>query len=122
MPLLTDYYRLNLTIPLLDHMITELEDHFEPNSLGVLEEFVQLLPEVLIEKSEQLDFPTLLQLYEDDLPSSSSFGVELELWQVKWKKAEAGLVKELNTPVKVLPHIDMDRIFNLSCSYWLQFP
>ena len=63
-------------------MITELEDRFQPNSSGVLEEFVQLLPKFVTEKSGQLsseDFPRLLQLYEDDLPSY----VELELWQVK---------------------------------------
>ena len=113
---MTDYYRLNLTIPLLDHIITELEDRFNPNSSGVLGEFVQLLPVDVFKKSDQLksvDFPMVLQLYEDDLPSSHSLDVELELWQAKWKDSDDALVEDLNTPVKVLPHVDKDYFPNI---------
>ena len=112
----TEYYKLNLTIPLLDHTINELDDRFNPDSSGVLKEFIQLLPAAVFKRSDQLrsvDFDGVLQLYEDDLPSSSSLAVELELWQAKWKDSDSASVEDLNTPVKVLPHVDKDYFPNI---------
>ena len=81
-----DYYRVNLTIPLLDHMIGELDNRFDSDSSAVVAEFIKLLPAALYNKSasEKLtadDFSQVLELYEDDLPSSRSLDVELDLWQ-----------------------------------------
>ena len=47
----TDYYRLNITIPLLDHMISELDDRFDADSSAIVVEFIQLLPAGLYNKS-----------------------------------------------------------------------
>ena len=111
----TDYYRLNITIPLLDHMISELDDHFDADSSAIVVEFIQLLPAGLYNKSssERLTactFPQVLELYQDDLPSSRSLDVELELWQAKW---EDYLAEDINTPVKALPHADQDYFTNI---------
>lgn len=112
----TEYYKLNLTILLLDHIINELDDRFNPDPSAVLWEFIQLLPVVVFKRSDQLrsvDFARVLQLYEDDLPSSSSLDVELDLWQAKWKDSDNASVEDLNTPVKVLPHADKDYFPNI---------
>ncbi len=50
----TDYFKLNITIPLLDHIITELDDRFNADSSGVLVEFVQLLPNAVSTRSSYL--------------------------------------------------------------------
>ena len=112
----TEYYKLNLTIPLLDHIINELDDRFDPDSSAVLREFIQLLPVAVFKRSDQLrsvDFARVLQLYEDDIPSSSSLDVELHLWQAKWKVSDNASLEDLNTPVKVLPHADKDYFPNI---------
>ena len=46
-----DYYKLNLTIPLLDHMISELDERFSTESSAIVTEFSQLLPSTLYNKS-----------------------------------------------------------------------
>lgn len=44
----TDYYKRNLTIPLLDHIISELDSHFDSESSTVIAEFMQLLCSTVI--------------------------------------------------------------------------
>ena len=39
-----EYYKLNVTIPLLYHMISELDSRFDSESSSVVVEFIQLLP------------------------------------------------------------------------------
>ena len=65
-------------------MISELDDRFDTDSTAILVEFIQLLPAGLYNKSSSerltaVNFPLVLELYEDDLPSSRSLDVELEL-------------------------------------------
>ena len=43
------------------------------------------------------DIKTIVQLYEDDLPSLLSLDAELDLWLHHWK-AEPQLASELSTP------------------------
>ena len=111
-----EYYRLNVTVPLLDHLISELDSRLNSESSSVVVEFIQLLPCTLYRKpaSERLitaDLDTVLKLYESDLPCTRSMDVELELWRTRWKDAE--LAEDLNTPVKALPHADKDYFPNI---------
>ena len=79
-----EYYKLNLTISLLDHIILELESRFDSESSAIIVEFMKLLPSSLYENTSTIqasDFLRLLALYEDDLPAPRCLDVELELWQ-----------------------------------------
>ena len=110
-----EYYRLNVTVPLLDHIISELDSRFNSESSSVVE-FIQLLPCALYQKpaSERLtaaDLDRVLKLYEGDLPCARSMDVELGLWRAMWKDSE--LAEDLNTPVKALPHVDKDYFPNI---------
>ena len=111
-----EYFRLNMTVPLLDHMISELDSRFNLKSSSAVAEFIQLLPSALYQKppSERLiaaDFDTVLKLYKDDLPCARSMDVELELLRTRWRDSELG--EDLNTPVKALPHVDKDYFLNI---------
>lgn len=113
-----EYYKLNLTIPLLHHMISELDECFNTESSAIVTEFSQLLPTALYNKSvsEKLtkaNFSKVLKLYEDDLPSSRSLDIELDLWEAKWEDCESNLAEDLNTPIKALPHADQDYFPNI---------
>ena len=112
---ITDYYKCNFTIPILDHLISELAVRFNDDSAQYVVEFMRLLPAEVVNKSSQLqpeDFNNLLQLYKEDLPSVRSFDVELDLWQNKWT-GEPQLASELDTPGKVLAHTDYDYYPNI---------
>ena len=93
----TEYYRRNLTIPMLDHLISELDTRFDESSSLYIMEFMQLLPsEVIKNAPSQQQFLHIISLYEDDLPFSRAFGTELDLWVSKWKDSEPSLARELD--------------------------
>ena len=104
-----EYYKHTTTIPMLDHLISELNVRFTEYSSQFLLQFTQLLPSELIKnltKTKKTDFDDLTKFYEDDLPLSKDFSVELELWKNYWssetRKADA---EALNTPEKELKRI-----------------
>ena len=43
-----DYYKTALTIPLLDHLITEIDKYFDPNNDAVMSSLLCLLPALLL--------------------------------------------------------------------------
>ena len=114
----SEYFRLNLTIPLLDHLINELSSRFNNTSSHATMEFLNLLPSTITAlQSDSVtskdDFKTIMQLYEDDLPSPLSFVAELDLWLQHWN-AESELTCKINTPGKTLPYADKDFYPNIS--------
>ena len=90
------YYQRNLTIPLLDHLIAELNNRFDPVSSQHVIELMNLLPSTTT-SSQHHDFENVLKMYGNDLPSSKSFPSELHLWQHKWS-SQAEVASALNIP------------------------
>lgn len=79
-----DYFRLNLTIPLLDHLLSELNSQFDTASFLNIMEFMRLLTSAIsAARHDQWDFENITKFYEDDLPSLVSFESEIDLWQHK---------------------------------------
>ena len=70
-----------------------------------------LLPSTIISKGPyhygQKDFASILELYEDDLPHSSSFETKIDIWQCKWK-SEPQMAIKLDTPEKASTNSDSD--------------
>ena len=109
----SEYYCRNLTIPLLDHLLTELNTRFDKKDSVV--ELMQLLPSVIASNSDFLSpekFEHVNELYSDDLPSFVCFHSELDLWQHKWK-ANSELAFSICTPEKALEHADADFFPNI---------
>ena len=102
---------MNLTIPLLDHLITELDTRFDKASSQNITEFIHLLPSEITSQVTAQSFDTLLRFYEDDIPLQSAFDSEFTIWKHKWEN-QTQLASELNTPEKALPHTDKD-FFNI---------
>jgi len=103
-----DYFRLNLTIPSLDHLLSELNSWFDAALSQNIMEFMRLLPSVIsAARRDQRDFENIIKFYEDDLPSLVFFESEIDLWQHKWT-AEPQLASRLDTPEKALKYADTD--------------
>lgn len=112
----SDYYRLNLTIPLLDHLINELSARFNDTTSQNVIKFIQLLPSAIMHMDSATCSPSyfqnIFQFYHDDLPSPVSFPSELDLWQHKWR-SEPQLASDLDTAEKALAHTDSDFFPNI---------
>ena len=78
-----DYYKRALTIPLLDHLISEIDTYFDPNNDAVMSSLLCQLPALLLSQ-EKNPVQSAFQYYADDLPSPQVFDVELFCWQRKW--------------------------------------
>ena len=103
----SDYYCLNLTIPLLDHLIAELNTRFDAASSQHIIEFMCLLPSAIDSESGVGNLVNILQLYEDDLPPPGTFNADLDLWSQKWS-ADQCKAAEINTTKKALVFADSD--------------
>ena len=77
-----DYYKRALTIPLLDHLISEIDTYFDPNNDAVMSSVLCLLPALLVSR-EGNPVQAAFQYYADDLPSSQVFDVQLFRWRHK---------------------------------------
>jgi hypothetical protein len=83
----SQYYLRNISIPFLDHVLSELRtrfcNHQKTALLGLC-----LVPSILLSMShtEHTETSTkLAELYQHDLPSHSSFNSEIDCWKVKWQ-------------------------------------
>ena len=73
-----DYFKKTIAIPLLDHILTEMNGRFADlqikASMGL-----QIIP-ALAEKATESNF----DFFIDDLPSRSTLLQELHMWKLKW--------------------------------------
>lgn len=74
------YYKVNLTIPFLDHLLTEFESRFDVLKSQALSAFT-LLPNLAAQEVPQADSFTY---FLDDLPSQATLSQELDLWHSFW--------------------------------------
>ena len=103
----SEYYRHSISIPVLDHLLSELESRFTTHQLTALQG-LNLIPSILVDKTVQEISPKIYQLgdmYDGDLPHSSSLQSELHCWHMKWKQQEEHGQASLPTlPFISLPH------------------
>ena len=106
-----EFYERNVTIPLLDHLIQELDTRFCDETKRATQ-VLQLVPSVIKSdaKLESEKFNDLINLYMDDLPSPLTLDTELHTWEMKWKNA-VGEVP--NSAAKALKAIDKTFFPNL---------
>ena len=110
----SQYYKRVLTIPILDHLISEMDRRFHHDSTSVVPQTMLLLPSTLAKSKEILtssNIADLIRLYGDDLPAPASLDTELHCWSVKWQGCEESV--SLCTPAKVLAAIDSDFFPNI---------
>ena len=86
----SDFYRRTITVPLLDHLHGQLDERFDEKSGSsiCLKQFMALLPSEIDDEEQQLtrtDIASIVNIYEDDLPSDYAIDLELQAWGLKWK-------------------------------------
>ena len=106
----SEYYRRTVTIPVLDHLLSEMKSRFSMFSIHQKTALLglYLIPSIFVTKTfneivEKLD--PLEKMYASDL-KDDTFQNELHLWYVKWEK-EKNLHGENALPTSLfhtLPH------------------
>ena len=88
-----EYYKRSITIPFLDHLLTQLEERFSGDhqrvALGL-----SLVPSVMKNTQQtqwSADVKELVGLYHDDLPSPENLDMEMLCWRVKWDNHEGDM-------------------------------
>ena len=89
-----DHYRRNLTIPLVDHLINELETRFGSGDQETAVQCLFAVPSMLLASKEtwRTSFDWFSIFYEDSLPSPLSLDAEMTLWQRKWEQRDPSTV------------------------------
>ena len=93
----SEYYRRTISIPVLDHLLSELGAWFGSHQRTALQG-LSIVPSVAV-SFEPDDYASRLKalcdLYENDLPSPQSFESELNCWLMKWKQIGESWRKQL---------------------------
>jgi hypothetical protein len=114
----SEFYKRSVTIPLIDHVIAELDQRFD-NSLTVYHGLV-IVPSRLLhlisqeEKREKKpvmtwrsQFDTFFNFYANDFPNPLAINGELEVWVRFWQKYQAkhdSLPDSVEATLKAMPH------------------
>ena len=86
----TEYYRRTITIPILDHLLTELERRFSTHQKTAFQG-LYLVPSVLVTEDLETVTSAVMKFgeqYAVDLPCISSLRSEVHNWHTKWKTEE----------------------------------
>ena len=76
-----DYYKRNVAIPFLDHIIAFIDQQFSQSSINA-SLLLGLVPNILC--SKDVDLQTAVSMYNEDLPSPELFEMELKRWKHKY--------------------------------------
>ena len=82
-----DYYKLKITIPLLDHVIEEIESHF-PSEMCDLYIGFYVIPHNFLQckgVNWKTEFMKFMSAYKEDIPNFRTIHAELDLWEINWK-------------------------------------
>lgn len=83
------YYREHLSLPLVKHVITELNELFCEDHLKALK-CLSLIPAVIEQQKSAEPEEESVQVFKNDIPNAGGLSAELHCWQVKWSKKVKG--------------------------------
>ena len=87
----SDYYKITITIPRLDHLMCELDYGFDSSKTEAIFNGLVIVPAKLIAIVQQPEkghwkekFSLFANFIWDDLPNALSLDNELDLWEASW--------------------------------------
>ena len=108
-----EYYKRNVTIPVLDELIAALNDRFGPTQRQYADA-MNIIPTV-IQRENRADTEAAIQrfanLHRDDLPNPQNIEAEIHIWVNRW--TGEGVVDPPNTAGQTIKAIDQAFFPNL---------
>lgn len=109
----SEYYRRVISVPFLDHLITQIESRFTDENMKLL--YVSYgLPTNVLKTNWIENFSVFLSMYTDDLPEPRYLQTELRTWESKWETASGAPPETL---ADLLPRIDKITFPNLYTAF-----
>lgn len=84
-----NYYKVHLSIPVVNHVIQEMNELFSEDHLNVLRS-LSLIPAVIEQQKPAEPKEESVQVFKNDIPNAGGLSAELHCWQVKWSKKVKG--------------------------------
>ena len=81
-----DWYKVNVAIPFIDHIIAELDSQFSQLA-NTASQLLCLVPSIMCNKTN-IDTTELVKLYNNDLPSPELFEQEFSRWKQRFENVE----------------------------------
>ena len=104
----SEYYKRTLTIPVLDHLNSDLETRFDVSSVNAIYG-LSIIPSKMIPLinktgiiSWKQTFRKFSNFYEDDLPNPLGLDGELELWQTYWVSFKGSCPNSVASTLKAI--------------------
>lgn len=79
------YYKDHLSVPIVNHIIRELNEIFSEDHLKTLK-CLSLVPAVIEQQRSLQPEEENIQVFNDDIPNAGTLSAELHCWWVKWSK------------------------------------
>ena len=113
-----DHHRRNLTIPLVGHLINELENGFGSGDQETAVQCLFTVPSMLVASKEtwMISFGQFSTFHKDSWPSPLDLDAKMTLWQRKWEQQDpktvpitaSAILKEIDhTMYPKSPHVSM---------------
>ena len=96
-----------MTIPLLDHLIVEIERRFDHGSISVYSGLV-IIPSKMVSLvyknvNWREKFSLFADLFKDDFPCPKALEAELDLWETYWLESKDCLPDNISSTLKRIP-------------------
>ena len=101
------YYRRAITIPLIDHLISQLDDRFTETNIMCVKA-ISIVPDIMIGKSDRKNlFLSFVEFYRDDMLCICSVESEIDICYTYWTKYFNGQLPStvLETDPQTFPNI-----------------
>uniref|UniRef100_UPI0037E95681 THAP domain containing 12a n=1 Tax=Semicossyphus pulcher TaxID=241346 RepID=UPI0037E95681 len=83
------YYKEHLSVPVVNHIVKELNDLFCEDHLKALR-CLSLVPAVIEQHKSTEPEEECVQVFKNDIPNAGTLSAELHCWWVKWSKKGKG--------------------------------
>ena len=101
----SQYYECTITLPFLDHLISQIHSRFSDRNMAILNGFYAFPTRVVSLVDWKQKFELYLRECMDDLPEPRYINAELNMWEIHCKRIERELPATLST---LLPTIETD--------------
>ena len=96
----TVYYKRTISIPLINHLLVQLDERFTDNNARCAKSF-SIIPGIMLSfhgNNWKANFLNFLIFFLNDMPSPESIASELDIWFTYWSKYFKG-----DVPTSILP-------------------
>lgn len=106
----SDYFKMAISIPFLDHLLCQMQTRFSETNLDALDA-IYGMPTYAVSQPNWLEgFSRFLEKYEEDLPEPRFLKCELEMWRLRFRQIEGPLPTTIEG---LLPYADIHSFPNI---------